>query len=158
MPRKKTVINFGDLLVCDRNCIIQLFIFREIKILSCYLITIFSDYSGPSFQWGFTWNILHEPENIIICYSFDYSLWKFIMLKVSPFNSNLLAKLRADIRLKLLIMDGRLLQHYLFFSRENVNVHFHGLFPMVAIFDGYIDITKRPIKHCNSSWNIFREL
>ena len=23
------------------------------------------------------------------------------------------------------------------FSRENVNVHFHGLFPMVAIFDGY---------------------
>ena len=65
------------------------------------------------------------------------------MLKVSPFNSNLLAKLSADIRLKLLIMDGRLLQHYLFFSRENVNVHFHGLFLIFAIFDGYNRHNKR---------------
>ena len=139
MPRKRTFFNtkFGDSLVCDRNCIIQLFIFREIKILSCYLITIFSDYSGPSFQWGFTWNILHEPENMIICYSFDYYLWKFIMLKVSPFSSNLLAKLRRTYFWNYLYWTEDYCKITSFLVENYVNVNFHGLFPMVAIFDGY---------------------
>lgn len=158
MPRKKTVINFGDLLVCDRNCIIQLFIFREIKILSCYLITIFSDYSGPSFQWGFTWNILHEPENIIICYSFDYSLWKFIMLKVSPFDSNLLAKLRRTYVWNYLQWTEDYCNITSFLVEKMLMFTFMDFFLRLPYLMGTIDITKRPIKHCNSSWNIFREL